>query len=145
MLEVEIQKLTAAIETLTKVVQSMALPTITVNAVETPTETPTETSTITDKPRQRKPKAEPAPAQEVAPEVFEPPSSISFKQYTQNDVRELAMQIVRDDSTARPRIMEILGQYGAKTTNQLKPEDCHEVHGKLLALAFDIAKNGELV
>jgi hypothetical protein len=74
--------------------------------------------------------------------VPEPPSS---KSYDQNAVRELAMQIVRDDSTARPRIMEILGQYGAKTTNQLKPENCHEVHGKLLALAFDIAKNGELV
>jgi hypothetical protein len=141
MLEVEIQKLTAAIETLTKVVQSMALPTITANAVETPTETPT----ITDKPRQKKPKAEPVPAQEAAPEVFEPSSSISFKQYTQNDVRELAMQIVRDDSTARPRIMEILEQHGSKTANQLKLEDCHEVHDKLLALAFKIAKEGEPV
>ena len=83
-----------------------------------------------------------APSLPTPAPVPEPPSS---KSYDQNAVRELAMQIVRDDSTARPRIMEILGQYGAKTTNQLKPEDCHEVHGKLLALAFDIAKNGELV
>jgi len=139
MLEVEIQKLTAAIEALTKAIENDAerRP----KAVESVKETPTETPTITDKPRQKKAKAEPAP--EPAPEpVPEPPSS---KSYDQNAVRELAMQIVRDDSTARPRIMEILGQYGAKTTNQLKPEDCHKVHGKLLALAFDIAKNGELV
>jgi len=139
MLEVEIQKLTAAIEALTKAIESDAEKRP--KAVESVKETPTETPTITDKPRQKKAKAEAALEPTPAP-VPEPPSS---KSYDQNAVRELAMQIVRDDSTARPRIMEILGQYGAKTTNQLKPEDCHEVHGKLLALAFDIAKNGESV
>ena len=139
MLEVEIQKLTAAIEALTKAIESDAEKRP--KAVESVKETPTETPTITDKPRQKKAKAEATPEPTPAP-VPEPPSS---KSYDQNAVRELAMQIVRDDSTARPRIMEILGQYGAKTTNQLKPENCHEVHGKLLALAFDIAKNGELV
>ena len=64
---------------------------------------------------------------------------------TENDLKTLAMEIARADSSARPIILGILGEHGAKTITQLDPKHYHAVHGKFMSLAHDIAKNGEEV
>jgi hypothetical protein len=61
------------------------------------------------------------------------------------DLKTLAMEIARADSSARTIILEILGENGAKTIPQLDPKNYRAVHGRFLSLAQDIAKDGEEV
>lgn len=166
MLEVEIQKLTAAIEALTAELRSAKvgnqLPTQTPtnsdsrsktveDAEETPTETSTETPTNLDKPKRGRPKKEEAVVEqteemaEKSPEKSPEPANISFAEITQDDVKTIAMEISRADSSARPIIMDILDKRGSKTITQLDPRFYREVHADLMALAYEIAKNGEPV
>ena len=142
MLEVEIQKLTAAVEALTAELRSAKVG----NQLppQTPTETPTETPTNLDKPKRGRPKKEEEPVIEQVEEVAEA-ADISFAEITQDDVKTIAMEITRADSSARPIIMDILGKRGSKTITHLDPKFYREVHADLLALATDIAKNGEPV
>lgn len=60
----------------------------------------------------------------------------------EGDLKALAMEIARADSSARPIILGILGEHGAKTITQLDAKHYHAVHGKFLSLAHDIAKDG---
>ena len=62
---------------------------------------------------------------------------------TENDLKALAMEIARADSSARTTILEILGEHGAKTITQLDPKNYRAVHGRFLSLAHDIAQDGE--
>lgn len=61
---------------------------------------------------------------------------------TEADLKAMAMEIARADSSARPIILGILGEHGAKTITQLDAKHYHAVHGKFLSLANDIAKDG---
>jgi hypothetical protein len=61
----------------------------------------------------------------------------------EGDLKTLAMEIARADSSARTTILEILGEHGAKTITQLDPKNYRAVHGRFLSLAHDIAKDGE--
>lgn len=149
MLEVEIQKLTVAIEALTAELRSAKVG----NSL------PTETPTNLDKPRQRKPKVTQeevealveAAIEEETPKSPEPekiaaniPANIeTVSDITEGDIKTLAMEIARADSSTRTIILSILGEYGAKTITQLEPKNYRAVHGRLLSLAHDIAKDGE--
>ena len=63
---------------------------------------------------------------------------------TAEDLKTVAMEIARADSSARPLILSILSEHGAKTITQLDPKHYQEVHGRLMSIAYDIAKNGEV-
>ena len=63
---------------------------------------------------------------------------------TADDLKTVAMEIARADSSARPLILSILSLHGAKTITQLDPKHYQEVHAELMSIAYDIAKNGEV-
>jgi hypothetical protein len=168
MIEVEIQKLTAAIEALTLAVRESAKPTVVVNS---------ETPTISDNLRQeqlqaerdrrqaeldqqladvykaeqakakRKAKVTPEETKALVEAVVAPaaepedePEVVS--DLTENDLKTLAMEIARADSSARNIILSILGDHGSKTITQLDPKHYRAVHGRFLTLAHEIAKEG---
>ena len=234
MIEVEIQKLTAAIETLTKVVREMARPTLVVtngtptnvttleeaeksyrgdNAVReamqaerfammrkidgametvisdaigrpkpvedadqqladlykaeqakakrkakvTPEETkalveaakPVENPVVTDQPLKDKEEIpnSPEPANISIAEALAPLAHLipDAANISEAELKGLAMEIARTDSSARPIILGILGEHGAKTITHPDPKHYRAVHGKFMSLAHDIAKNGEEV
>ena len=145
MLEVEIQKLTAAVEALTAEFRSAKVG----NSL------PTEIPTNSDKPRQKKPKVTPeeqAALIEAAKPVENPvvtdqplkdePEEVA-PAITAEDLKTMAMEIARADSSTRTIILGILGEYGAKTITQLDPKNYQAVHGRLLSLAHDIYEAGE--
>ena len=160
MLELEIQKLTAAITALTEELRLAKV------GNELPTEK--ETPTISDKPRQRKPKvtqeevealveaAKPKPFELIRASELpltnenydEEEKAMGFDKLnlsiTAEDLKTVAMEIARADSSARPLILSILSEHGAKTITQLDPKHYQEVHGRLMSIAYDIAKNGEV-
>ena len=148
MLELEIQKLTAAITALTEELRSAKV------GNELPTEK--ETPTNPDKPRQKKPKV----TQEEAEALVEAATPVENTEcadqppmdnipegrpdITETSLKTMALEIVRADSSARALILAILAEHGAKTVTQLDHKHHHEVHGRFLSLAYDIAKNGEV-
>jgi hypothetical protein len=147
MLEVEIQKLTAAIEALTAELRSAKVG----NSL------PTETPTNLDKPRQRKPKVTPEEVEalvEAAKPVENPvctdqplkdePQEV-VSEITAEDLKTMAMEIARADSSTRTIILGILGEHGAKTITQLDPKNYRAVHARLMSLAHEVAQNGEPV
>ena len=223
MIEVEIQKLTAAIETLTKVVQEMSRPTLVVT-----NGTPTKVTTLEEAEKSYREddaarmalqverdrrqaeldqqmadvyKAEQAKTKrkaKVTPENIEDAMAASYEHaiekntaaiarmkakvtpeetkalveaskgasewvpptatdlsgapepevvsdLTENDLKTLAMEIARADSSARNIILSILGEHGSKTITQLDAKHYRAVHARFLSLAHDIAKEGEEV
>ena len=148
MLEVEIQKLTAAITALTEELRSAKVG----NSLATEKETPTNP----DKPRQKKPKVtqeevealvEAATPVENTECADQPPMdniSESRPDVTETSLKTMALEIVRADSNARALILAILAEHGAKTVTQLDHKHHHEVHARFLSLAYNIAKNGEV-
>jgi DNA repair ATPase RecN len=190
MLELEIQKLTAAIETLTKVVQEMARPTLVVtNGI------PTNVTNLEEAEKayrelekadrsyheddvvrealqaertammakidgvsnadheQAKTKRKAKVTKEEVEALVEAVTEESSKSpepekiaanITAEDLKTVAMEIARADSSARPLILSILSEHGAKTITQLDPKHYREVHGRLMSIAYDIAKNGEV-
>jgi len=148
MLELEIQKLTAAITALTEELRSAKI------GNELPTEK--ETPTISDKPRQRKPKVTQEEVEALVeaatpvenPVVTDQPLIDNIPEgrpdITETSLKTMALEIVRADSSARALILAILAEYGAKTVTQLDHKHHHEVHGRLMSIAYDIAKNGEV-
>jgi len=142
MLEVEIQKLTAAIEALTLELRSAKVG----NSLPTEKETPTNS----DKPRQRKPKVTPEEAEALI-EAAKPVENLvvtdqplkdepkeAAPSITAEDLKAMAMEIARADSSARPLILNILSAHGAKTITQLDPKHYGEVHADLMSIANDI-------
>ena len=148
MLELEIQKLTAAITALTEELRSAKVG----NSLATEKETPTNP----DKPRQKKPKV----TQEEVEALVEAATPVENTEcadqppidnipegrpdITETSLKTMALEIVRADSNARALILAILAEHGAKTVTQLDHKHHHEVHGRFLSLAYDIAKNGEV-
>jgi hypothetical protein len=149
MLELEIQKLTAAITALTEELRSAKVG----NSLATEKETPTNP----DKPRQRKSKVTQEEAEALVeaakpvenPVVTDQPLKDKVEEVvaaiTAEDLKTVAMEIARSDSSARPLILSILSLHGAKTITQLDPKHYSEVHAELMSIAYDIAKNGEPV
>jgi hypothetical protein len=147
MLELEMQKLTAAITALTEELRSAKVG----NSVATEKETPTNL----DKPRQKKPKvtqeevealveaATPVENTECADQPLMDNIPEGRPDITETSLKTMALEIVRADSSARALILAILAEHGAKTVTQLDHKHHHEVHGRFLSLAYDIAKNGE--
>lgn len=136
MLELEIQKLTLAIQELTVELRSAQVG----NEMAT-----------TKKARQEKIKPaigvvldhEPVrdPAPEPKPEKVEAPTP----DITADTIKTVAMEIVRADSSARSSILEILGNHNAKTIAQLDPKHYNSVHHELLGLAKNIFNKSEAV
>jgi hypothetical protein len=148
MLELEMQKLTAAITALIEELRSAKV------GNELPTEK--ETSTNPDKPRQKKPKvtqeevealveaAKPVENSVVTDQPLKDKVEEIVSAITADDLKTVAMEIARADSSARPLILSILSLHGAKTITQLDPKHYQEVHAELMSIAYDIAKNGEV-
>lgn len=148
MLELEIQKLTAAITALTEELRSAKVG----NSLATEKETPTNP----DKPRQKKPKvtqeevealveaATPVENTECADQPLMDNIPEGRPDITETSLKTMALEIVRADSSARALILAILAEHGAKTVTQLDHKHHHEVHGRFLSIAYDIAKNGEV-
>ena len=148
MLELEMQKLTAAITALTEELRSAKAG----NSLPTEKETPTNP----DKPRQKKPKVTQEEAEALVeaakpvenPVVTDQPLKDKVEEVvsaiTADDLKAVAMEIARADSSARPLILSILSLHGAKTITQLDPKHYQEVHAELMSIAYDIAKNGEV-
>jgi hypothetical protein len=148
MLELEMQKLTAAITALIEELRSAKV------GNELPTEK--ETSTNPDKPRQKKPKvtqeevaalveaAKPVENTECADQPLKDKVEEVVSAITADDLKTVAMEIARADSSTRPLILSILSLHGAKTITQLDPKHYQEVHAELMSIAYDIAKNGEV-
>ena len=61
---------------------------------------------------------------------------------TEADLKTMAMEIARADSSARPIILNILGEHGAKTITQLDTKHYAAVHAKLRGLSLDIVTGG---
>ena len=80
------------------------------------------------------------PAQDTKPVEPEPSSHI-----TADSLKTVAMELVRADSSARSKILEILGEHGAKTITQLDPKSYGPVHHALLGLAEGIFNKSEAV
>lgn len=195
MIEVEIQKLTAAIETLTKAVLSMGSPTLVVT-----NGTPTNVTTLEEAERsyrnddaarealqaerdrrqaeldqqmaevykaeqaktKRKAKVTPEETKAIVEASMSALTNVPItmggsgasdpapepevvSDITETDLKTLAMEIARADSSARNIILSILGEHGSKTITHLDPKHYRAVHGKLMTLAHDIAKEGEEV
>ena len=148
MLELEMQKLTAAITALTEELRSAKVG----NSLATEKETPTNP----DKPRQKKPKVTQEEVEALVeaatpvenPVVTDQPLMDNVPEgrpdVTETSLKTMALEIVRADSNARALILAILAEHGAKTVTQLDHKHHHEVHARFLSLAYNIAKNGEV-
>lgn len=166
MLELEIQKLTAAITALTEELRSAKVG----NELPTEKETPTNLDKLQQDDRsyreddaarekmqaKRKAKvtkeevealveaATPVENTVVTDQPLKDKVEEIISAITAEDLKTVAMEIARSDSSARPLILSILSEHGAKTITQLDPKHYHEVHGRLMSIAYDIAKNGEV-
>ncbi len=166
MLELEMQKLTAAIIALTEELRSAKVG----NSLATEKETPTNLDKLQQDDRsyreddaarekmQAKRKAKVTKEEVEAlveaakpvenPVVTDQPLMDKVEEVvsaiTADDLKAVAMEIARADSSARPLILSILSLHGAKTITQLDPKHYQEVHAELMSIAYDIAKNGEV-
>jgi hypothetical protein len=158
MLEVEIQKLTAAIQALTGTTEALVTATMqmrsSLHLIAGDIKEATVTPTNSDKPRQKKVKvtadevealveaAKPVldqePAQDTKPVEPEPVSHI-----TAEDLKTVAMELVRADSSARDSIIQILADHNSKTIPHLDPKHYNSVHGALLKLAMTVYNESE--
>ena len=159
MLELEMQKLTAAITALTEELRSAKVG----NSLATEKETPTNLDKLQQDDRsyreddaarekmqaKRKAKVTKEEVEALVEAVVEEtpkspdPEKIAAN-ITADDLKAVAMEIARADSSARPLILSILSLHGAKTITQLDPKHYQEVHAELMSIAYDIAKNGEV-
>ena len=166
MLELEMQKLTAAITALTEELRSAKVG----NELPTEKETPTNLDKLQQDDRsyreddaarekmQAKRKAKVTKEEVEAlveaatpvenPVVTDQPPMDNIPEgrpdITETSLKAMALEIVRADSNARALILAILAEHGAKTVTQLDHKHHHEVHARFLSLAYDIAKNGEV-
>jgi len=161
MLELEMQKLTAAVEALTKALQMTAPLTAAVNAAERSYREDDEARKKMQDERRANRRAGKVTKEEAealveaavttelvsVAEALAPVAHLipeSRPDVTETSLKTMALEIVRADSSARALILAILAEHGAKTVTQLDHKHHHEVHGRFLSLAYDIAKNGEV-
>lgn len=157
MLEVEIQKLTAAIQEMT--VQLKGTNALLMEArANAKTVTAAEKSYREDdaarmEMQRKRDESAAKPVEEKATkkssskktEAPEPEKTEAPADITADTIKTLAMELVRADSSARQPILEILDKYGAKTIAQLDPKHYGPVHHALLGLAKDIFNKSEEV
>lgn len=123
-LEAKIEKLTKAVELLTKTILERDVAELAQNIIEPTVEVMKEVVEA-DVKKTNPRKAEQAPKEEKA----EP-----SKEVTAEDVQAVCLAIVREDSTKKKAIVELLGEYGAKTVGQVKTDKLPELKAKLGAL-----------
>jgi hypothetical protein len=162
MLEVEIQKLTAAIQALTGTTEALVTATMqmrsSLHLIAGDIKEATVTPTNSDKPRQKKAKVtadEVEALVEAAKPILDhepvhdlkssPPAPAPARDITADDLKTVAMELARADSSARPAIIQILADHNAKTITQLDPKQYNSVHGALLKLAKTIYDESEAV
>jgi hypothetical protein len=166
MLELEIQKLTAAIIALTEELRSAKVG----NELPTEKETPTNLDKLQQDDRsyreddaarekmqaKRKAKVTKEEAEALVEaavttelvsvaEALAPVAHLipeSRPDVTETSLKTMALEIVRADSSARALILAILAEHGAKTVTQLDHKHHHEVHARFLSLAHDIVTGG---
>lgn len=120
-LETKIEKLTEAVELLTKAILERDIVELASHIVEPTVEVTKETVkkiVESEKPKAEKPKAE-KPAKENA------------KPVTAEEVQAVCMKLVREDSAKKKPIVELLAEYGAKTVGQVKADKLAELKSKL--------------
>ena len=133
MLEVEIQKLTAAVEALTVQLKSM--------------NTNTEAEKPSKKPSPRAGKVfetvEDAPEPSETSEAPDAPDAVSS--VSKENLKEIALEISRTDPSAKKEIVSILASHKSKTISEL-PEDqavLFDVFTRLNNVIHKIARDGE--
>jgi len=133
MLEVEIQKLTAAVEALTVQLKSM--------------DTNTEAEKPSKKPSPRAGKVsetvEDAPEPSETSEAPDAPDAVSS--VSKENLKEIALEISRTDPSAKKEIVSILASHKSKTISEL-PDDqavLFDVFTRLNNVIHKIARDGE--
>ena len=133
MLEVEIQKLTAAVEALTVQLKSM--------------DTNTEAEKPSKKPSPRAGKVsetvEDAPEPSETSEAPDTPDAVSS--VSKENLKEIALEISRTDPSAKKEIVSILASHKSKTISEL-PDDqavLFDVFTRLNNVIHKIARDGE--
>jgi hypothetical protein len=120
MLEHEIQKLTAAIETMTAVIREQGKP-VAEFIPNVPNNVPNNV---------------PDNVPDNVPETLTPGA-------TREGLKEISLQIVRADTSKKKDIVAILEAHGAQTITKLTDAQIHAVHGKFMALAHQIAREAQ--
>lgn len=116
-LESKIEKLTAAVESLTERLHSMEAMVAIPPSAPAPSEPPAPTPPTGEQ-------LEQAAKEEVAkaePEI------------THEQVQQLCLKIVRDDRSKKPKLKEILGEYGANLVQDVPADKLAELKQKLEA------------
>lgn len=116
-LESKIEKLTAAVESLTERLHSMEAMVAIPPSAPAPSEPPAATPPTGEQ-------LEQAAKEEVAkatPEI------------THEQVQQLCLKIVRDDRSKKPKLKEILGEYGANLVQDVPSDKLVELKQKLEA------------
>lgn len=80
------------------------------------------------------------PVQDPKPVEPEPASYI-----TADNLKTVAMELVRADSSTREAIIQILADHDSKTIPHLDPKHYNSVHGELLKLAMSVYNESEAV
>jgi len=111
-LEAKIEKLTAAVESLTERLHSMEA------MVAIPPSAPAEPS---------------APSRDDLEAAAKEGQAKSEPQVTHEQVQQLCLKIVREDRSKKPKLKEILGQYGASLVQDVPQEKLAELKAKLEA------------
>lgn len=111
-LEAKIEKLISAVESLTERLHSMEA------MVVIPPSAPVEP---------------PAPSRDDLEQAAKEEQAKSEPDVTHEEVQQLCLKIVRDDRSKKPKLKEILGQYGASLVQDVPQEKLVELKAKLEA------------
>jgi hypothetical protein len=117
MLEDKIEKLTAAVENLTKLIEGMGQPSsVGVNDLVPPKKTRKKAADAPETKEENEIEDPDAPKTKTS----EAPDAVAS--VSKNDLKELALDIVRRDPSAKPKILEILAQNDSKTITNLSED-----------------------
>lgn len=122
-LETKIEKLTEAVELLTRAILERDIVELAQNIVEPTVEVTKEAVAESVKKSKPKKAAEPVKEKADAPE-----------QVTAEEVQSMCLALVREDGSKKKHIVDIFAEYGAKTVGQIKADKLAEVKTKLEAL-----------
>jgi Na+-translocating ferredoxin:NAD+ oxidoreductase RnfC subunit len=124
MLEQEIAKLNKNIEHLNELLEAMS-------------DVATERANAEANTKSDEPKADPEPEMEQEPEKEEAASD-DPKDYTHDDIKSMALAVVRKDRKQKDAIKEKLGEFGAKVATDLNEADTQVMGDWLKALQDEV-------
>lgn len=125
MLEQEIAKLNKNIEHLSKLLEAMS-------------DVATERANAKANTKSDEPKADPEPEMKQEPEKEEVVSD-EPKGYTHDDIKSMALAVVRKDRKQKDAIKEKLGEFGAKVATDLNEADTQTMGDWLKALQDEVS------